>query len=227
MRILILLLVILSLPEFVQATLYTYVDNHGVRHYTNVPGDPRAKAVILAEHKVTTIAGLRARISSANSKKQPRQCLTAHHRANSSRLESHIRRACMQHQVDPLLIKAIIKTESNFDQFAVSAKGAQGLMQLMPETAKDLQVSDPFDAYQNISAGTRYFRNLLDTFSGNIRLSLAAYNAGPGRVARFGAIPRIPETIDYVRTVLRHYREYKQTKRLSTSINLRRLVTIN
>ena len=224
MRILILLLVALTLPALAQATLYTYVDNQGLRHYTNVPSDARARAIKLPEHQRVPS---RPRVRLSHVPRQHRQ-RTIHMPINTSRLENHILHASMEHQVDPLLIKAIIKTESNFNQFAVSSHGAQGLMQLMPETAKDLQVTDPFDAYQNISAGTRYFRNLLNTFSGNIRLSLAAYNAGPGRVARLGAIPRIPETIDYVRTVLRHYREYKHTtSRLPTSINLRRLVTIN
>ncbi len=224
MRILILLLVALILPVLARATLYTYVDNQGLRHYTNVPSDTRARAIKLPEHQ-SVQSRPRVRLSHVSRRHQHR---TKHMPINTSRLENHILHASMEHQVDPLLIKAIIKTESNFNQFAVSSHGAQGLMQLMPETAKDLQVTDPFDAYQNISAGTRYFRNLLDIFSGNIKLSLAAYNAGPGRVARLGAIPHIPETIDYVRTVLRHYREYKHTSsRLSTSINLRRLVTIN
>ncbi|HHD57508.1 MAG TPA: DUF4124 domain-containing protein [Desulfobulbaceae bacterium] len=224
MRILILVLIALALPAAAQSTLYTYVDNHGLRHYTNVPSDARARAIKLPKHQSVQS---RPRVRLSHIPKQ-HQHHGMHGLMNTSRLENHILHASMEHQVDPLLIKAIIKTESNFNQFAVSSHGAQGLMQLMPETARDLQVTDPFDAYQNISAGTRYFRNLLDTFSGNIRLSLAAYNAGPGRVARLGAIPRIPETIDYVRTVLRHYQEYKHTtSRLSTSINLRRLVTIN
>lgn len=223
MRILIFLFAALSLPQLVQASLYTYVDNNGLRHYTNVPSDTRAKPVLLTGHQ-----GVRHRAQTrvVHLYKQHKR-RSVHLQAGASLLENHILRVSMEHQVDPLLIKAIIKTESNFNQFAISSHGAQGLMQLMPATAKDLQVTDPFDAYQNISGGIRYFRNLLDTFSGNIRLSLAAYNAGPGRVSRFGAIPRIPETINYVRTVLRHYREYKRTTSLSTSINLRRLVTIN
>ncbi len=224
MRLLILVLIALALPVAAQSTLYTYVDDQGLRHYTNVPSDARARAIKGMEHQNVQS---RPRVRLSHIQKRHRQH-TRHMPINSSHLENHILHASMEHQVDPLLIKAIIKTESNFNQFAVSSQGAQGLMQLMPETARELQVTDPFDAYQNISAGTRYFRNLLDTFSGNIRLSLAAYNAGPGLVGRLGTIPRIPETIDYVRTVLRHYHEYKHTtSRLSTSINLRRLVTVN
>ncbi len=224
MRCLLLLLVSLTLPMVAQAALYTYVDDNGLRHYTNVPNDARARVIKLSDHR-NVLSRPRVRITHT---RHPGRHRSTGRPATTQSLENHILRVSMEHRVDPLLIKAIIKTESNFNQFAVSSHGAQGLMQLMPETAKDLQVTDPFDAYQNISAGTRYFRNLLDTFSGNIRLSLAAYNAGPGRVARLGAIPRIPETIDYVRTVLRHYRAYKQmTNRLTTSINLRRLVTVN
>ena len=222
MRILIILLAAMTMPVTVQATLYTYVDSQGVRHYTNIPNDARARAIKLRRHQRTPS---RASLSHIRQRHQRR---AIHKRINTSRLENQIIQASIKHRVDPLLIKAIIKTESNFNQFAVSSQGAQGLMQLMPETARDLQVEDPFDAGQNIAAGTRYFRTLLDTFSGNIRLSLAAYNAGPGRVARLGSIPHIPETIKYVQTVLRHYQKYKHMAgHLPTSINLRRLVTIN
>ena len=94
-------------------------------------------------------------------------------------------------------------------------------------TAKDLQVTDPFDAYQNISGGTRYFRSMLDNYRGNLQLSLAAYNAGPGRVSRFGSVPRIPETVAYVRKVIQQYRSYQKGGNASTSIKVRHLVTIN
>ena len=100
-------------------------------------------------------------------------------------------------------------------------------MQLMPGTARDLQVADPFDAYQNISGGAKYIRTMLDNYSGNLELSLAAYNAGPGRVSRFGKIPRIPETVAYVRKVMYYYRAYQRGTSPSTSINVRQLVTIN
>jgi soluble lytic murein transglycosylase-like protein len=97
----------------------------------------------------------------------------------------------------------------------------------MPGTAKDLQVTDPFDVYQNISGGTRYLRNLLDNYSGNLQLSLAAYNAGPGLVDRLGRVPHIPETINYVRKVLQYYKGYQKAGIASSSINLREMVTIN
>jgi len=118
-------------------------------------------------------------------------------------------RVSRRYNVDPYLIKAIIQTESDFDHRAVSKHGAQGLMQLMPETAKELSVFNPFNPQENINGGTRYFRDLLEIFDGNIKLSLAAYNAGPGTVRRAQGVPPIPETIRYVKKVLRQYRAYK------------------
>jgi len=228
MRILILMLIVLAIPEYSAAALFTYVDDHGLRHYTNVAGDSRARPIHLGDQQKTTYRPrAQIQLSRRCSKPVKPQYRPQQKAVSGTGIEDQIRRVSLKHRIDPLLIKAIIKTESNFNQFAISSHGAQGLMQLMPETAKDLQVTNPFDAYQNISGGTRYFRNLLDNYQGNLQLSLAAYNAGPGRVDRCGAIPRIPETIAYVHKVLRHYRAYQQKSRLLTSINLRQMVTIN
>jgi len=223
---LILLLLALLLPGNALADLFTYVDDHGVRHYTNVPADSRARPMKLKKIITANLPDRpRAvvRFSRPQAARPQKKAVLVNHAA----IERHILRAASESRIDPLLIKAIIKTESNFDQFAVSSKGAQGLMQLMPETASDLQVDNPFDAYQNIAGGTRYLRTLLDTFAGDLRLSLAAYNAGPGCVTRHGGIPDFPETIAYVRKVLRHYRNYQKQQVLATSINLRHLVTVN
>ena len=113
-------------------------------------------------------------------------------------VEGIIHQAASRFKVEPCLLKAMIKVESDFDQRAVSAKGAMGLMQLMPQTARDMDVKDPFDPSENIAGGTRYLSLLLDRFKHDVRLTLAAYNAGPERVEAYGGIPPIEETRAYI-----------------------------
>ncbi len=127
-----------------------------------------------------------------------------------SRYDSHIQSASFLYNIDPLLIRAIIRVESDFDRYAVSKTGAKGLMQLMPETARELNVSNSFDPAQNIHGGTRYLRKLLDMFKGDLVLAIAAYNAGPTVVKKINRIPAIRETRDYVNKVLVHYKKYRQ-----------------
>jgi soluble lytic murein transglycosylase-like protein len=111
------------------------------------------------------------------------------------------------HGIDPALVRAVMKTESNFDRWAVSNKGAMGLMQLIPATAKRFGVRDPFDPHQNIDGGVRYLKFLLEKFGGNIDLALAGYNAGENLVARLGRVPPIRETTNYVRKIRGIYRK--------------------
>ncbi|MGB9637879.1 MAG: lytic transglycosylase domain-containing protein [bacterium] len=119
-----------------------------------------------------------------------------------------VEEASRKYGVDKELILAIIKQESNFDPKAVSYVGACGLMQLMPETAKELGVTDPFDIKQNIMGGTKYIRQLLDQFK-DIKLAIAAYNAGPGNVMKYNSIPPFSETQNYIAKVLNNYINYK------------------
>ncbi len=111
--------------------------------------------------------------------------------------------AARRHALDPELVRAVVAVESDFRADAVSPKGAQGLMQLMPATAKALGVTDAFDPAQNLEGGARHLRALIDQYGGDVKRALAAYNAGPGAVARHGGVPPYPETRDYVRKVLR------------------------
>jgi len=118
---------------------------------------------------------------------------------------SLIQRLAQQYSVDPHLVQAIITVESNFDPHAVSRAGAQGLMQLMPDTAARYRVEDPFDPHANIEGGIRYLRDLLRLFPSDLRHVLAAYNAGEGAVQQYGGIPPYPETQRYVERVLALY----------------------
>jgi len=165
--------------------MYSFVDEYGRLHFTNVPADPRYKEVPDNE--------------------------TLRNAAVHGRYGKFIRDAAERYSLDPELIKAVIKVESGFNPFAISEKGAKGLMQLMPVTAEEMEVEAPFDAEENIMGGSRYLRKMLDLFDGDLELSLAAYNAGPSRVLANGSIPNIPETEQYVKKVLRVYGSTRAT----------------
>ena len=116
-----------------------------------------------------------------------------------------------KYRVDPCLVKAIIKAESSFDPYAVSHKGAEGLMQLMPETAKELKVGDSFIPRENLEGGIKHLRYLLTFFKGNLKFAVAAYNAGENAVLKYNGIPPYKETRNYVKKVLNYFNDYKKT----------------
>ena len=127
------------------------------------------------------------------------------HQATQEEIDSSIVMAAARHNVDPNLVRAVVKVESNFNSNAVSRKGAMGLMQLMPQTARSLNVKNPFDPAQNVDAGVRHLKSLLESYGGDVNLTLAAYNAGSGAVARSAGVPHYAETQNYVRRITNLY----------------------
>ncbi len=165
------------------AQVYTRVNPNGVVEATNVPDEAGFRLTYPGKGTLIHSRGFQR------------------NRALSSMYDHHIEAASRLYQVSPDLVRAVISVESEFDQWAVSSKGARGLMQLMPATARRLGVLDSFDARQNIFGGSQYLRILLDQFAGDVTLVLAAYNAGEGAVARYGGVPPYRETRGYVQKV--------------------------
>jgi soluble lytic murein transglycosylase-like protein len=164
------------------AEIYQFTSPDGTVHFTNVPTDPRYRRM---------------------TEKSPSQ-------ARKVRADVHaaILAEARNHKLDPALIKAVIKVESDFDPYAVSSAGALGLMQLMPATMATLAVRNPFNIQENIAGGVRHLRDLLDRFGGDLTLALAGYHAGAERVMRYGGVPPIDQTRHYIRKVLAAYESY-------------------
>jgi len=177
---------------------YSYLDENGTQVFTNVP--PAADEIPEGTLKTT-------RYGTENS-----PLATDTVQPDSDKFDSIINKYASYYELDPLLIHSIIAAESGFNPDAVSSKGARGLMQLMPDTARRLGVENSFDPEQNIRAGVRHFRSLMDMFNHDLNLSLAAYNAGENLVRSLGRVPRYEETVNYVRSVTRRYREKQNTQ---------------
>jgi soluble lytic murein transglycosylase-like protein len=170
--------------RYTQADIYRFKDKNGVWHFTNIRSDARYRLYIRED-------GLKATQYIIN-------------------YDAIIHRAAERFGVDAHLIKAIIMAESAFDPNAVSESGAQGLMQLMPPTACDMRVYDPFDPEENILGGTQYLSLLLKKFKQDKRLAIAAYNAGPKTVTEHDSVPPIPQTKRFVDRVMKYYMEFRK-----------------
>ena len=185
--------------------MYSYQDDDGVLHFSNAPTDTRY-------HKVNRSGAALYRRPSAQARVRPIPA-AAVAPASGQRLDSfreHVRSAAQKYRLPEKLLLAVMAVESNYDHRALSEKGAMGLMQLMPGTARDMYVNDAWDPAQNIEGGARYLRILANQYNGDPVQVLAAYNAGPEAVRRAGgAVPNIPETRAYVRKVVELWKAYE------------------
>ncbi|MFP5344592.1 MAG: lytic transglycosylase domain-containing protein, partial [Gammaproteobacteria bacterium] len=183
--------------------IYKFVDENNVVHFTNMPNDSRYKLFWRERKSTPAKAAVNTELGA----------LGARTRANRARYTPMIESAAQTYQVDAALLHAVILAESGYNPDAVSAKGATGLMQLMPDTARRYGVTDRRDPSANIHGGTRYLRDLLKMFNNNIHLAVAAYNAGENAVIGNGnKIPPYPETKNYVAKVTGFYQQLKAKK---------------
>ncbi len=176
-------------PAVSGADIFRYVDGEGVIHYSNTQPDEKFTLYLREGPK----AAPPAQASSLPAE---------------TWMTGYVDQVSRANDLPPALVHAIIKAESNGQRKAVSRKGAKGMMQLMPFTSKRLRVADPFDPIENIEGGVRYIKELLVSFEGNLTNAVAAYNAGPAAVRRYGGVPPYQETRQYVRRVMDLYRRY-------------------
>jgi len=194
-----------------RADIYRFVDKDGVEHYTNIQPDGRRWQRVV--HGSASAAS-----RTAPSGRGVRADTRAPDPARTARYDAHIREAAILYVLPEELVRAVMRVESNFYHEAVSNKGAMGLMQLMPETARSMGVLDPFDPRQNVLGGARFLRVLANHFGGDLVLTIAAYNAGEGAVLKYSGIPPYAETRRYVQRVLTHYYEFRAQSTQRTRI---------
>lgn len=180
--------------ETASESLYKFVDEDGVLHLSNFVSDKRYRPLFPEKEVRKKVDG-----------------------RTMEKIHKLIETASYLHAVDAALIKAVIKAESDFNPYAVSHAGAKGLMQLMPETADTLNVFDPFDPKENIFGGVRHLKKLLNSFDGDVTLTLAAYNAGRNNVLKYGGIPPFKQTEEYVEKVLRYFKGYRDASSENSS----------
>jgi len=183
------LLLFLTPVATVRADIYKYQDKNGVIHFTNTRPSVRKKFKVYI--------------------KEPRP--KKNRVFSTTRYDKIITKAAERHGLLFSLIKSVISVESNFNPQAVSKKGARGLMQIMPENFRTLAITDPFDAHQNIMGGTLYLKRMIKRYEGQLTWALAAYNAGPDAVDRYGGIPPFQETQEYVKRVLKSLLRYQKS----------------
>jgi len=176
-------------PVVSGADIYRYVDADGVIHYSNTQPDEKFTLYLREGPKAV--------------RRSPASSLPT-----ANWMTGYVDRVSRANDLPPALVHAIIKAESNGQRKAVSPKGARGVMQLMPFTSKRMRVADPFDPIENIEGGIRYIKELLVSFEGDLTNTVAAYNAGPAAVRKYGGVPPYQETRLYVRRVMDLYREY-------------------
>jgi soluble lytic murein transglycosylase-like protein len=166
--------------------IYKYKDENGIMHFTNIRSDIRYTLYI------------------KEARENPDAFITKY--------DTIIKAASEKFSMEPSLVKAVIKTESGFDHTAVSSKGAQGLMQLMPGTAEELEVDDPYNPEKNIFGGTKYLSKMMERYNNDVRLALAAYNAGPDKVDEYKDVPPFKETKTFIERVMKYYGQYQAVK---------------
>lgn len=178
----------------VEAEIYMYKDSSGTLNFSNAPASSASARFVPVPSQwfAPPRAGRSGRARAYRAA------------VNKSTYDPVIREMSSRYEVDPALVKAVIQAESNFIPYAVSPKGAQGLMQLMPATARRHKVWRVFDPRENIQGGVKHLRMLLDRYNGNVRKTVAAYNAGEGNVDKHGGVPPYPETVEYLQRVLQY-----------------------
>lgn len=182
-------------PGLALADAYMVKDSRGIVYFTDTPPVEDSRFTVVKRYK---------------DKRETAARTNGHTFSPGGGYDHLIAASARRHGLDPSLVKAVAKVESDFDRFSISSKGARGLMQLMPATARMLKVANVFDPAENINGGAKYLRMMMDKYNGSLRLALAAYNAGPTAVDRHGGVPPYTETRNYINKVFSAYRLYSR-----------------